>query len=137
VARGSSFTLCNEAGGNCGQWEMYWFMGMYEVAGGVMNGFHGAVLLPNGAYLGGGNVGAPYTFGCVMSMNDQAEILFNWAEEGVIVEVISNEYLPKSDLGQLVWTQPLSIGLDTTPERLSGSIRGCYRICSGSLIVAL
>jgi len=43
-----------------------------------------------------------------MSMNDQAEILFNWAEEGVIVEVISNEYLPKSDLGQLVWTQPLS-----------------------------
>lgn len=108
VARGSSFTLCNEGGGNCGQWEMYWFMGMYEVAGGVMNGFHGAVLLPNGAYLGGGNVGAPYTFGCVMSMNDQAEILFNWAEEGVIVEVISNEYLPKSDLGQLVWTQPLS-----------------------------
>jgi lipoprotein-anchoring transpeptidase ErfK/SrfK len=108
VARGSSFTLCANGGGDCGQWEMYWFMGMYEIAGGVMNGFHGAVLLPNGAYLGGGNVGAPYTFGCVMSRDDEAEVLFNWAEEGVIVEVISNEYLPKSDLGQLVWTQPLS-----------------------------
>jgi LysM repeat protein len=108
VARGSSFTLCSNGGGDCGQWEMYWFMGMYEIAGGVMNGFHGAVLLPNGAYLGGGNVGAPYTFGCVMSRDEQAEILYNWSEVGTIVEVISNEYLPKSDLGQLVWTQPLS-----------------------------
>jgi LysM repeat protein len=108
VARGSSFTLCNDGGGNCGQWEMDWFMGMYEVAGGVMNGFHGYVRLPNGNLLGDGNVGQPFTFGCVMSRNTEAEALYNWADVGVIVEVISNEYPPRSDLGQLVWTQPLS-----------------------------
>lgn len=102
VAAGSSFTLCN-TGGSCGQWEMYWFMGMYEVGPGLMNGFHGAVLLPNGAYLGGGNVGAPYTFGCVMSQNDNAKLLYDWATEGTVVEVISSEYAPRSDLGQLVY----------------------------------
>lgn len=99
IALGSSFTLCGSTG--CGQWEMYWFMGMYEVMPGLMNGFHGAVLLPNGAYLGGGNVGTPYTFGCVMSQNDNAKLLYDWAELGTIVEVISSEYAPKSDLGLL------------------------------------
>lgn len=99
VALGSSFTLCGSTG--CGQWEMYWFMGMYEVLPGLMNGFHGAVLLPNGAYLGGGNVGTPYTFGCVMSQNDNAKLLYDWAELGTVVEVISSEYAPKSDLGLL------------------------------------
>ncbi len=104
VALGSSFTLCN-VGGDCGQWEMYWFMGMYEVGPGLMNGFHGAVLLPNGTYLGGGSVGAPYTFGCVMSQNDNAKLLYDWADEGTVVEMVSTEYAPKSDLGRLVYQQ--------------------------------
>jgi len=70
-----------------------------------MNGFHGAVLLPNGTYLGGGNVGAPYTFGCVMSQNDNAKLLYDWADEGTVVEMVSTEYAPKSDLGRLVYQQ--------------------------------
>lgn len=104
VALGSSYTLCTSSA-NCGQWEMYWFMGVYEVVPGLMNGFHGAVLLPNGAYLGGGNVGAPYTFGCIMSQNDNAKLLYDWAEEGTIVEIISSEYAPQSALGQLALSQ--------------------------------
>lgn len=104
VALGSSYTLCSSTA-NCGQWEMYWFMGVYEVVPGLMNGFHGAVLLPNGAYLGGGNVGAPYTFGCIMSQNDNAKLLYDWAEEGTIVEIISSEYAPQSPLGQLALAQ--------------------------------
>lgn len=103
VARGSSYTLCGSAG--CGQWEMYWFMGIYEVQPGLMNGFHGAVLLPNGAYLGGGSVGAPYTFGCVMSQNDNAKLLYDWAQEGTLVEIISRDYPPQSQLGQLALAQ--------------------------------
>jgi LysM repeat protein len=99
VALGSSFTLCGSTG--CGQWEMYWFMGMYEVRPGLMNGFHGAVLLPNGAYLGGGNVGTPYTFGCVMSQNDNAKLLYDWADLGTVVEVIAREFPPQSDLGRV------------------------------------
>lgn len=98
VAHGSSFTLCNSQG--CGQWEMHWFMGIYEVIPGLMNGFHGAVLLPNGAYLGGGNVGTPYTFGCIMSLDSNAKMLYEWAEEGTIVEIISSEYPPQSDLAR-------------------------------------
>lgn len=102
VATGSSFTLCN-VGGDCGQWQMNWFMGMYEVGPGLMNGFHGAVLLPNGAYLGGGSVGQPYTYGCVMSVDAQAKQLYDWADLGTVVEVVSSEYAPKSDLGRLVY----------------------------------
>ena len=98
VAYGSSYTLCSAEG--CGQWEMYWFMGIYEVVPGLMNGFHGAVLLPNGAYLGGGSVGSQYTFGCVMSQDDQARLLYDWAEEGTIVEIISSDYPPQSELGR-------------------------------------
>lgn len=98
VALGSSYTLCGSEG--CGQWEMYWFMGIYEVTPGLMNGFHGAVLLPNGAYLGGGNVGQPYTFGCIMSLNENAEKLYKWAEIGTIVEIISREYPPQSELAR-------------------------------------
>ncbi|MCA9905500.1 MAG: L,D-transpeptidase family protein, partial [Anaerolineae bacterium] len=98
VASGSSYTLCGDRG--CGQWQMYWFMGIYEVIPGLMNGFHGAVLLPGGQYLGGGNVGQPYTFGCVMSRDDQAQQLYEWAAEGTVVEIISNEFQPQSDLGR-------------------------------------
>jgi lipoprotein-anchoring transpeptidase ErfK/SrfK len=96
VAYGSSFTLCDE--NSCGQWEMSWFMGMYEVVPGLMNGFHGAVLLPNGTYLNGGNVGRPATFGCVMSPDDRAKALYDWAEVGTVVEIVSDEFDPLSDL---------------------------------------
>ena len=98
VASGSSFDLCNAQG--CGQWQMYWFMGIYEVIPGLMNGFHGAVLLPNGAYLGGGNVGAPYTYGCIMSLNSNAEALYRWAEMGTVVEIISSDHPPQSELAR-------------------------------------
>ncbi|MBN8617344.1 MAG: L,D-transpeptidase family protein [Anaerolineae bacterium] len=100
-ASGGSFTLCNDQGYNCGSWEMYWFMGMYEVVPGLMNGFHGAVLLPNGNLLGGGSVGSPYTFGCVMSNNDNAKLLYDWADEGTVVEIISSEFAPQSPLGEM------------------------------------
>ncbi len=99
LARGSSYTLCDDVG--CGQWEMFWFMGVYEIQPGLMNGFHGAVVLPNGAYLGGGNVGSPYTFGCIMSRDDQGRLLYDWADDGTIVEIISYEFVPRSDLGRL------------------------------------
>ncbi len=104
-AAGGSFTLCSNSGLNCGSWTMYWFMGMYEVVPGLMNGFHGAVLLPNGNLLGGGSVGSQYTFGCVMAQNDNAKMLYDWADQGTVVEIISQEYAPQSDLGQRVQSE--------------------------------
>ena len=96
IAHGSSFNLCGAQG--CGQWKMNWFMGVYEVRPGLMNGFHGAVELPNGSYLNNGLVGVPATFGCVMSVDDNARSLYDWAEVGTLVEIISPEYEPKSEL---------------------------------------
>jgi lipoprotein-anchoring transpeptidase ErfK/SrfK len=93
-AFGSSYNLCDDLG--CGQWEMSWFMGIYEVIPGLVNGFHGAVILPDGTYLNGNRVGTPYTFGCVMSENSQAEQLYRWAEQGTVVEIISSEFAPVS-----------------------------------------
>ncbi len=98
VAEGSSVELCGDT--SCGTWTMYWFMGIYEAVPGLINGFHGAVLLPGGRYMGGGNVGQPFTYGCVMSQNDNAEQLYRWADEGTLVEILSSEYAPQSELGR-------------------------------------
>ncbi len=97
---GSSYALCSDLGTNCNQWEMFWFMGVYEVVPGLMNGFHGAVRLPNGNLLGGGYTYEPTTFGCIMSLNSKAKELYDWAETGTVVEIISDEFAPESDLGR-------------------------------------
>jgi len=97
-ATGSSIELCGDS--TCGTWEMDWFMGIYEAVPGLVNGFHGAVLLPGGRYMGDGTVGRPWTYGCVMSQNDNAEQLYHWADEGTIVEIVSVEYAPQSDLAR-------------------------------------
>jgi LysM repeat protein len=110
VALGSSYTLCGSTG--CGSWTMYWFMGIYETVPGLINGFHGAVLLPDGRYLGGGNVGQPYTFGCVMSENGNAEALFRWADQGTVVEIISSEFQPQSALARQFWEQGARLSAD-------------------------
>ncbi len=97
-AYGSGFSLCSEAG--CSQWEMSYFMGIYEISPGLMNGFHGAVLLPNGAYLDDGQIGNASTFGCVMGRNEESRRLFEWADKGTMVEIISSEFPPQSDIGR-------------------------------------
>lgn len=99
-AFGSSYALCSDLGTNCDQWEMFWFMGVYEVVPGLMNGFHGAVKLPNGNLLGGGYTYEPTTFGCIMSLNSQAKELYDWAETGTVVEIVSDVFAPESDLGR-------------------------------------
>lgn len=97
---GSSYALCSDLGTNCNQWEMFWFMGIYEVVPGLMNGFHGAVRLPNGNLLGGGYTYEPTTFGCIMSLDSRAKELYDWAETGVVVEIVSEEFAPESELGR-------------------------------------
>ena len=100
IASGGSYALCNEAGTSCNHWKMKWFMGIYEVTPGLMNGFHGAVELPNGNFLGGGGVYEPTTYGCIMSLDSQAEQLYLWAETGTMVEIVSDQFQPESDLAR-------------------------------------
>ncbi len=115
---GSSYALCTDFNTNCNQWEMFWFMGIYEVVPGLMNGFHGAVKLPNGNLLGGGYTYEPTTFGCIMSLNSKAKELYDWAEQGTVVEIISEVFAPESDLGR----QALDIiaGTDTNYRPVDG-----------------
>jgi LysM repeat protein len=102
IAKGSSITLCNDAGQNCAQWEMHWFMGMYEISTGLMNGFHGQVLLENGYMVMGDSVGRRYTYGCILSEPGNAEFLYNWAPDGVVVEILSYEFPAVSEAGRYV-----------------------------------
>ncbi len=96
TASGGSYELCSAVG--CANWVMDYFMGIYEVVPGLVNGFHGNVLLPNGTLLGGGNVGSPFTYGCIMSEQEQARMLYYWADQGTIVEIIGRDYPPRSRL---------------------------------------
>ncbi|RPJ39414.1 MAG: LysM peptidoglycan-binding domain-containing protein, partial [Chloroflexi bacterium] len=70
-------------------WDLYMpnFMGIYEGWPGFMNGIHGLPTLSSGRRLWAGNLGRPVSYGCIILGLQEAEDLYNWAEEGVIVEI--------------------------------------------------
>ena len=71
-------------------WDLYMphFMGIYEAWPGFMNGIHGLPLLSNGQRLWASTLGSPASYGCIILDLDAAEDLYNWAEVGVVVEII-------------------------------------------------
>ncbi len=73
------------------QWNLYMphFMGFYHPGPhmDLMNGFHGFPTRGGGYLLWSGDLGHPVTYGCVLLSLENAETLYNWAEEGVVVEV--------------------------------------------------
>ncbi len=71
-------------------WDLYMphFMGIYEAWPDFMNGIHGLPLLSSGQRLWAGSLGAPISYGCIILDLDAAENLYEWAENGVVVEII-------------------------------------------------
>lgn len=73
------------------QWNLYMphFVGFYRPGPGaeVWNGFHGFPTRGGGYLLWTGDLGRPVTYGCVLLSLENAAALYDWAEEGVIVEV--------------------------------------------------
>jgi LysM repeat protein len=73
------------------QWNLYMphFMGFYHPGPNMdlMNGFHGFPTRGGGYLLWSGDLGHPVTYGCVLLSLENAEALFNWAEDGVVVEI--------------------------------------------------
>jgi lipoprotein-anchoring transpeptidase ErfK/SrfK len=63
------------------------FLGIYEAVPGFWNGIHGLPLLSNGVRLWANVLGRPASFGCIILPLDEAEWLYGWAEEGVVVEI--------------------------------------------------
>ncbi len=70
-------------------WDLWMphFMGIYEAWPGFMNGLHGLPTLSNGVRLWADILGRPASYGCIILDLDDAEALYNWAEEGVVVEI--------------------------------------------------
>jgi lipoprotein-anchoring transpeptidase ErfK/SrfK len=65
------------------------FMGIYRPVPSVdfMNGFHGFPSRNQTQILWTKNLGSPITYGCIMVSSDNAKLLFDWADDGVIVEI--------------------------------------------------
>ena len=63
------------------------FLGIYEAWPGFMNGIHGLPMLSNGRRLWANVLGQPASSGCIILDLQPAEWLYNWAEDGVVVEI--------------------------------------------------
>ncbi len=73
---------------NWNLWMPY-FMGIYRPVptADFMNGFHGFPSRDGAQLLWTSNLGHPVTYGCILISTDNAAALYEWAEEGVVVEI--------------------------------------------------
>ncbi len=71
------------------EWDLFMpdFLGIYEAWPGFMNGIHGLPMLSNGRRLWAKILGKPASYGCIIMDLDEAKALYNWAENGVVVEI--------------------------------------------------
>lgn len=71
-------------------WDLYMpnFIGIYEAWPGFENGFHGLPTLSGGQILWEDILGSPASYGCIILDLDDAEALYSWAEDGVVVEIV-------------------------------------------------
>lgn len=74
-----------------GNWDLYMpnFLGIYRPVpeADFMNGFHGFPTRDGFNLLWTGDLGHPVTYGCILLSSENAQTLYDWAEEGVVVEV--------------------------------------------------
>jgi LysM repeat protein len=73
------------------RWNLWMphFMGIYRPVptADFMNGFHGFPTRGGSRLLWTDDLGHPVTYGCILISTDNAVALYEWAEEGVVVEV--------------------------------------------------
>ncbi len=71
-------------------WDLWMphFLGIYEAVPGFMNGIHGLPLLSSGVRLWGNVLGSKASYGCIIMDLQAGEDLYNWAENGVVVEIL-------------------------------------------------
>lgn len=72
-------------------WDLYMphFLGIYHAVPNFLNGIHGLPLLSNGVRLWANVLGSPASYGCIVLDLEAAEQLYEWAEDGVVVEIKS------------------------------------------------
>ncbi len=83
--------ISHEPNAYAGNWDLWMphFMGVYQPIPGAdfTNGFHGFPTRGGWQLLWTNSLGTKVTYGCILLSNDNAELLYNWAEEGVVVEI--------------------------------------------------
>jgi LysM repeat protein len=70
-------------------WDLYMpnFLGIYEGWPGFFNGIHGLPMLSSGVRLWANVLGTKASFGCIILDLPASEVVYNWAEDGVVVEI--------------------------------------------------
>lgn len=85
--------ISHEPNAYASNWNLYMphFLGVYQPVPGsaFTNGFHGFPTRGGGQLLWENSLGRRVTYGCILLSSRNAEQLYNWAEEGVVV-VITN-----------------------------------------------
>ena len=70
-------------------WDLWMpnFLGIYQAVPGFWNGIHGLPVMSNGVRLWANVLGRPITYGCILMDLKDGQDVYNWAEEGVVVEI--------------------------------------------------
>jgi len=83
--------ISHEPNAYAGNWNLWMpnFIGVYRPIPGseFTNGFHGFPTRGGGQILWENSLGTRVTYGCILLSNQNAQWLYNWAEEGVVVEI--------------------------------------------------
>jgi lipoprotein-anchoring transpeptidase ErfK/SrfK len=81
----------HEPNAYAGNWNLWMpnFMGVYQPIPGsdFTNGFHGFPTRGGSQLLWTDSLGTRVTYGCILLSNENVQALYNWAEEGVVVEI--------------------------------------------------
>jgi lipoprotein-anchoring transpeptidase ErfK/SrfK len=84
--------LMHETNAYAGNWDLWMpnFIGVYHPVPGAefINGFHGFPTRGGSQLLWTNSLGTRVTYGCILLSNENSTALYNWAEEGVIVEIL-------------------------------------------------
>jgi len=84
--------ISHETNAYAANWDLWMpnFMGVYQPIPGAdfTNGFHGFPTRGGGQLLWENNLGSPVTYGCILLSNGNILHLYEWAETGVIVEIL-------------------------------------------------
>jgi lipoprotein-anchoring transpeptidase ErfK/SrfK len=91
--RGVYQIISHETNAYASNWDLWMpnFMGVYRPVPGAdfVNGFHGFPTRGNSQLLWTNSLGTRVTYGCILLSNENAQALYNWAEEGVVVEIVA------------------------------------------------
>jgi hypothetical protein len=83
--------LLHDPNAYAGNWNLWMpnFLGVYHPIPGAdfINGFHGFPTRGTSQLLWTNDLGTRVTYGCILLSNENAQALYNWAQEGTVVEI--------------------------------------------------